>query len=81
MIPRPEKPVTEIAYETLSNDLVRSGNRYWTEITAAMFIGHYFGSRFGYLKLAVIGAMCVGMNILLNIIKENLSTDFEADQK
>lgn len=72
MIPAPDKPVTEIARETLSEDVIRSTNRYWTELTLAMIAGHYFGTKYGYWKLVAMGAMAVGLNIVLKIIYRNL---------
>lgn len=73
MIPAPDKPVTQVAWETMEEKVTRTANRYWTELTLAMIAGHYFGTRFGYLKLVAIGAAGIGMNIILNIIQENLS--------
>jgi hypothetical protein len=72
VIPAPDKSVTEIVKKTLSEDVVRSTNRYWTELTLAMVAGHYFGIRYGYWKLLAIGATGVGMNIFLKIINRNL---------
>lgn len=73
LIPAPDKPVSKIAWETMEEPVTRTTNYYWTEITFAMLIGHYFGTRFGYLHLVLMGAMGIGLNILLNIIQENLS--------
>jgi len=65
--------VQQIAWETLEKPVTRSVNRYWTEITFAMIAGHYFGNRFGYSKLLVMGFAAIGMNIFLNIFQEKHS--------
>jgi hypothetical protein len=74
MIPTPDKPVKQIAMETLETPVTRSANRYWTEITLAMLAGHYFGTRFGYLKLLAMGFAAIGMNIFLKITEANLES-------
>lgn len=70
MIPAPEKSVKQIAWETMEEPVVRTTNRYWTELTAAMLAGHFLGNKFGYIKLIAVAAAGLGLNIFLKIILE-----------
>jgi len=79
MMPAPKKPVRQIAWETLETPVTRSVNRYWTELTGAMLVGHYIGIRHGYLKLLAMGAAAIGMNILLRMIQEKQS-EFDTEK-
>ena len=81
MIPAPEKSVIEIGKDTLSDRVVRSVNRYWTELTLAMIVGHYLGNQHGYLMLIGMGSAAIGMDILLNVIRENLSQDKRTQER
>jgi hypothetical protein len=40
-----------------------------------MIVGHYLGNQHGYLMLIGMGSAAIGMDILLNVIRENLSQD------